>query len=112
MLNQDQLQKIAEYMGYEERIVHLTGNSSMTVTDFPDGGFITKKVDFLTDEYNHKVFKALLDECKKRDWAVDVGQGILTVGPWNETFGIVEVFEGEFNNEAICLAYLAVMDSK
>jgi len=56
------------------------------------------------------VFKALIDECKNKKIVIGCAKGFLTVTDYDLSSD--SIFAGEFNNENICLAYLAVMESK
>ena len=115
MLTTEQVKEIAEYVGLEFKCVDRTG---VRVRCY---GF-----DLLNNKFNYTrlfnpksngayamlVFKALVDECKKQGVRLNSVGGlcawkVLRSGERKTIF-----FNDEFNNESICLAYLAVMESK
>ena len=110
MLTTEQVKKIAEYMGVKTEIV---GGKLLTLSDkgFSLGFDAQYGVEFspCEDDINHQVFKALVDECKKRKLKIIIEDGEIFI---NKIVGEPFFYSPKFNNEPICLAYLAVMESK
>ena len=106
MLTTEQVKNIAEYIWASvpnevcEAHSHVIVETKLGTFDFDPAG---------DDSDSMMVFKALVDECKKRDFLISIEDGKLFV----EKIGDNDwVFVEDFNNESICLAYLAVMESK
>lgn len=57
------------------------------------------------------VFKALVDECKKRGYRIELDEEFY-INEFSGNIGHAVFYASEFNNESICLSYLAVMESK
>ena len=105
MLDTEKVKKIAEYIGYE-------------VVDGPSD-YVWVSNNCVATLFNYKnlfeeIFKALVDECKKRNLIIQIDGNMLGIGEHviGEGFRAYEGMEYKFNNESICLAYLAVMESK
>ena len=90
MLTTEQVKKIAEYIHPNDSI--------------QQGVFSANY-----DSDAMKVFKALVDECKKRKLKIIIEDGEIFI---NKIVGEPFFYSPKFNNENICLAYLAVMESK
>lgn len=106
MLNTEQVKKIAEHMWPEAKL-HGPSKCCRYIGVESDT-FIP-----LGNEDNHLILKALGDECKKRELDIHIVGGELIIDHVDMISGEVEIdFRDEFNNESICLAYLAVMESK
>ena len=106
MLSIDQVKQIAEYMGLPCKIDDEYG----VIANFVDRVGIYNPVK--SDELSCQVFKALVDECKKRGFRIEIEGGkIIIYRPCNGN-GMSSIFNiCEFNNESICLAFLKVMES-
>ncbi len=109
MLTTEQVKKIAEYIW--DGVPHTVHEDSGEVC--VETGLGTFDFDPKEDDYDSmQVFKALVDECKNRDAVIDIDRGIIEVYILNEGPVSDSLFKDDFNNESICLAYLAVMESK
>lgn len=112
MLTTEQVKQIAEYMWPDSKVT-----IEKQWPDFPvriyHGGSSESLFDPNTDSDNHKVFKALVDECNKRDIEITIRWRHITI---TKIYGHRDessvLFQDEFINESICLAYLKVMESK
>jgi len=108
MLSAEQVKKIAEYIGLE------------VVSEFDGKVFVPAMYahselfnPIKNDDWNHKVFKALADECEKKHIFIRIIGGGLELFSMDSTCAKTYFHVSEdFNNENICLAYLAVMDTK
>ena len=112
MLTTEQVKKIAEY---------LYPLSNKWFGGLPDNEQFDAFFDSIgarnlnpekDDADSMKVFSALVDECKKQRLRLNPVGGlcawkVLRSGERKTIF-----FNDEFNNKSICLAYLAVMESK
>ena len=103
MLTTEQVKKIAEHMPfeikpkYDYKLLHYYDADTDRFTLFKP----------LEDRDNHKVFKSLVDECKKRKLKIIIEDGEIFI---NKIVGEPFFYSPKFNNENICLAYLAVME--
>ena len=107
MLTTEQVKKIAKYM---ELIPTDYIDYSFWILN--DNGGKSHVFNPRNDTDNHKVFKALVDECKKREWQIIITVKGFSVEDVRGPIGLEYYGNKEFNNESICLAYLAVMESK
>ena len=105
MLTTEQGKKIAEYLGIE---VQLLGSHWFS-TDLE--GRIHKFDPVEVNSINHVAFKELVGECKKEDINIAIEEGVILLAALRLN-SVFPVFTGEFNNESICHAYIAVMESK
>jgi len=111
MLTTEQVKKIAEHIW--KSVPHeVFEEHGYVIVETNLGTFDFDPIDDDTDAM--MVFKALVDECKERGLEIEITLGIINIGPWcGVDHKILNVlYKGEFNNENICLAYLAVMESK
>ena len=105
MITTDQVKKIAEHMPfevkpmYEAELLHYQDKDRWTIFDPID------------DRDNHKVFKALVDECKKEDINIAIEEGVLLMVAIRLN-NIFPLFTSELNNENVCSALLAVIGFK
>ena len=99
-----EIKQIAEYIGLHYMVLEQL-EGEIVVNDAPNTFKVFDPEG--NDSDNHKVFKALVDECKKRNCRMEFEEGWFYI--YHPSF---KGFEGEFNNESVCLAYLAVMKGK
>ena len=112
MLTTEQVKKIAEYLGIEFKFVDRTGvrvrryGFDLLNNKFDYTGLFNPEKD---DADAMMVFKALRDECNNSNYRIVILNGISI--DFENNHGVVEdlFFADEFNNENVCLAYLAVM---
>jgi len=111
MLIIEQVKQIAEHMGHTVDGYKTEFKSNMGIVQvwisMPE--LEARIFDPLEDFDNHNVFKALVDECKKREWHVLINKNGFAVENPNGPCVVEYYGNKEFNNESICLAYLAVM---
>jgi len=107
MLETEQVKQIAVYMGTayfirDDKVMALKVDDTFA------------ELDPLNNGYNHEVLKHM---SKVDDYSIDISDGELaifkhTYDPKTHTNGKEQVCRYEFTNESICLAYIAVMESK
>jgi len=102
MLSIEQRNKIAKYRGVKV-LAYIGGNDIYLPLE---NGDTPSPYDPLGDAENSKVFKALVDECNNRAINIFITSGRISL---KKPGFFDEMFDSEFNNESICLSYLAVM---
>jgi len=113
------LKKIKSVQGSET----LTKGDEMLTTEqqtqivnfmYPDGDEPKFTYSYSSEEFVFKIFKALVDECKKREFDIAFRNGWIVIEEEHNIpdYGPEEHFSELFDNESICLAYLKVMESK
>ena len=109
MLTTEQEKKIAEYMYPDEweEFDEYTKNGQTYICVGNDW-FEPEGKDAMD------VFKALVDECDKKNLLIKIDGNMLGIGEHviGEGFRAYEGMKYEFNNESICLALIAGMESK
>ena len=105
MLSIEKIKQVAEYI-WQSVSHEIFENEEGLIIETNLGFFDFDPID--DDADTMMVFKALVDECKKRQFEITINEGSLDVAYEKSGF-IYSLFEDEFNNENICLAYLSVM---
>ena len=109
MISIEQTKQIAEYIW--EGVPHEVFEAhSQVVVETNLGTFDFDPIDDDADAM--MVLKALRYKCKKRDWQIIISGKGFAVEDIRGPIGLEYYGNKEFNNESICLAYLAVMESK
>ena len=104
MLTTEQRNKMAGFL-YDR--VRDDKNNAISVFDTVSESWILFRPSF------EEIFKAMVCECKKRDFDIVFRNGWIVIEEDHNIpdYGPEEHFSELFDNESICLAYLAVMES-
>jgi hypothetical protein len=116
MLSSEQVKKIAEGVGLEFARFDQDSVRVRRKAKASDS-LIGKAFDYVgtfDPENNNgdamQVFKALVDECKDSNFELDMSHGRICIENHYDADGEIGIFSEDFNNESICLAYLAVKE--